>query len=82
MTGCLIICRSLTYAQRSARLLTNAGYSAVVQRLPRDISEGGCGYGIRVPERAVGEMLAFLRENNLSAKKVYCFDADGRPRML
>ena len=41
---CLILCRSLTYAQRSSRVLERAGITAVVRKAPLCVSKTGCTY--------------------------------------
>ena len=49
----LIICRSLTYAQRTAAVLERAGITAHIMRTPSSISHGGCSHAVKVSERAV-----------------------------
>lgn len=48
MMSCLITCRSLTYAQRAAAALRQAGITARLIRTPREISAAGCGYSVSV----------------------------------
>lgn len=49
----LIMCRSITYAQRAQRALERAGIYGAVVRVPVELSENGCGYGVRVSQRDV-----------------------------
>ena len=44
----LIMCRSLTYAQRVANTLERAGIPARILRSPAEISPRGCSYSVRV----------------------------------
>ena len=44
---CLILCRSLTYAQRSSRVLERAGITAVVRKAPLSVSKTGCTYCVK-----------------------------------
>ena len=73
----LIICRSLTYAQRTAHVLERAGISGFVMRAPKMISKEGCGYCVRVPERKLPDALVVLRREGMAPKQVFLQSADG-----
>ncbi len=73
----LIICRSLTYAQRTAHVLERAGISGSVMRAPKLISKEGCGYCVRVPERKLTDALVVLRREGMAPKQVFLQSADG-----
>lgn len=66
----LIMCRSLTQAQRSALLLERKGIGAAVVKAPQKLRANGCGYAVSV-YRQPGRALALLRENGLLTGKVY-----------
>lgn len=55
---CLIMCRSLTYAQRSSQVLERAGITATVLKAPQSVSKTGCTYCVKLYEsrlvRALG----------------------------
>ena len=76
-TQVLLSCRSLTYAQRSTRVLERAGITATVSRLPRSVSERGCGYCVIVAPRHLDRALERLSAAGLSPKRVFIRDADG-----
>lgn len=73
----LIICRSITFAQRASRALYRAGISNQVLRLPVGLVKSGCGYAVKIrsddPERALRAMerehmrpmTLFLSENGI-----------------
>ena len=76
MTQYLITFRSLTHAQRSARILERAGITASVIKAPQGLSSSGCAYAVtlrRAPEAA----LALLNRNGMSIGKVFQRGADG-----
>lgn len=73
----LIICRSLTYAQRTAHILERAGISGSVMRAPKVIAKEGCGYCVRIPERKLTDALVILRREGLAPKQVFLQSADG-----
>ena len=73
----LIICRSLTYAQRTAHVLERAGISGSVLRSPKLIAREGCGYCVRIPERRLTDALMVLRREGIPPKQVFLQSADG-----
>ena len=73
----LIICRSLTYAQRTAHVLELAGIPGYVLRAPKVISREGCGYCVRIAERRLTDALVVLRREGLAPKQVFLQSADG-----
>ena len=73
----LIICRSLTYAQRTAHVLERAGIPSSVLRAPRLIPKEGCGYCVRIPERRLTDALVILRREGMAPKQVFLQSADG-----
>lgn len=44
----LILARSVTYAQRMQRVLERSGIRCQIFRAPRDLTELGCAYVVRV----------------------------------
>lgn len=73
----LLMCRSLTYAQRSARLLDRTGIAASVMRAPRSISTRGCGYCVTVSAKNAARAAEVLRNAGLQPEKVFKREADG-----
>jgi len=76
----LIICRSLTYAQRTAYLLEKKGIAPQILRSPKSIAAEGCGYAVKVSQRNLLESLSVLRNADLSPKKVYVSLGEGEYR--
>lgn len=56
----LIVCRSLTYAQRTASALERAGITAHILRSPKMISGEGCSHSVKVSERNLAPALLIL----------------------
>lgn len=73
----LMICRSLTYAQRAARTLERHGIAAIVTKAPQDVSENGCAYCVKVPEKRLSEALVALKNTELAPSKVFVLYSDG-----
>lgn len=78
MVHYLIMCRSLTYAQRAAKALERVGISAIVTKAPQSITSEGCAYCVKVSERRLAESLATLKNEGLGPGKVYMRAPDGK----
>ena len=71
MVSYLILCRSLTHAQRTARVLERSGISGNVMRTPQNIAGDGCGYCVKISEKWLTKALIILRQEGLGPKQVY-----------
>ena len=76
----LIVCRSLTYAQRTAAVLERAGITARILRAPTSIAGERCSYAVKVSERRLAESLVLLNRAGLPPKGVFITEADGSYR--
>ena len=76
----LIICRSLTYAQRTAAVLERAGITARVLRAPKDADAEGCSHAVRVSERSLSAALRLLEKEEMKPKKVFVITENGMYR--
>ena len=76
----LIICRSLTYAQRTEAALLRSGVSARVLRAPKTIDSEGCSHGVRVSERDLAAALTILTHAGLSPRRLFIIAPDGAYR--
>ncbi len=77
----LIMCRSMTYAQRSAALLERSGISARVVKAPQGLSSSGCGYGVSLYRR-FEEARDMLKKNGLLNGKSFFRDDNGEYREI
>lgn len=66
----LIMCRSLTVAQKAALLLERKGIDATVTKAPQNLRNNGCGYALRL-NRSLAEAAAILKKNNVPYGKIY-----------
>ena len=73
----LIICRSLTYAQRTAQALERAGITAHILRSPQSVTGEGCSHAVKVSERNLAEALVVLARVGLTPKRVFIIGGDG-----
>ena len=73
--------RSVTPAQRSQRILQQAGIGVALMRTPRWMEERGCGYCLRIRPEDSQRAVALLHQNQLNFSNVYT-DVDGRMEAL
>ena len=73
----LIVCRTLTYAQRTAAALERTGIHARILRSPKSISGEGCSHCVRVARRDLDAALIVLNGAGLSPKRVFSAQNDG-----
>ena len=73
----LIMCRSLTYAQKAMRTLERGGVSVTLLKVPQSVSQTGCSYGLRVPGKHLSYSIALLNEKQNPFGKVFRYKQDG-----
>ena len=66
----ILMCRSLTLAQRAARVLQRAGMFAAVTKAPQSANPGGCTYGVKIAQRNLTAALAQLEQANIQVRKI------------
>lgn len=76
----LIVCRSLTYAQRTAAVLERSGIPAHLLRTPEGLSQRGCSYSVKLSERRLKEALLALNRAELTPTHLYLTQGDGSYR--
>ncbi len=73
----LIVCRSLTYAQRTAAALERAAISAHILRSPKSIAGEGCSHSVKVSQRNLADALVVLNRVGLTPSRIYIIQSDG-----
>lgn len=73
----MLMCRSLTYAQRTARVLERAGVTGTVTRAPKSVSNRGCAYCVLVSARHGDRALEILAGAGLNPERVLVKKPDG-----
>ena len=67
----LILARSVTFAQRMQRALDRAGIRCQIFRAPRDLTELGCAYAVRLLPDDLPPALTVLRRAALSPVQIF-----------
>ncbi len=73
----LLMCKSLTYAQRASRLLERSGITAIVTKIPKNAAGSGCNYCIKVSEKRLSSALSILNAAELGPSRVFVQARDG-----
>lgn len=63
--------RSVTFAQRAEKLLTQRGIPVNLMRTPRWMEEQGCGYALKLRSRNIQSVVKLLQESRIQLRKVY-----------
>ena len=69
----LILARSVTYAQRMQRVLDRAGISSRIFRAPRDLTDLGCAYTLKVAVKDLRQALTALHREGLNPIQIFLF---------
>ena len=78
----LLLCRSVTHAQRINAALKRMGISGRIIRPPLGLSERGCGYAVRIGATQPDAVVAQLRAMQLAPEQVYHVGSDGKYREI
>ena len=73
----LIVCRSLTYAPRTAAVWERVGITAHILRSPKVIAGEGCGYSVKVAQRNLSDALRILVQAGFGPKRVFIMESAG-----
>jgi len=71
------MCKSLTYAQKTAKALERAGVTAIIMRPPRGLSKEGCTYSVKISEHKLSQALAVMNGAGLTYSRVFIVRPDG-----
>ena len=66
----ILICRSITHAQRMAAVLRRAGISQWIFRIPAGLLESGCGYAVKIRARDLLRAQQAMRRWNMPKVRI------------
>ncbi|MDR0813356.1 MAG: DUF3343 domain-containing protein [Oscillospiraceae bacterium] len=72
-----IVCRSVTYAQKTVKTLETSGISAVMYRTPKAMALEGCSYCVKITEARLTEAIKLLSSKSLQPLRVFARFDDG-----
>ena len=73
----LILARSVTYAQRMQRALARSGIRSRIFRAPRDLTDRGCAYAVRLRPGTLEAALTCLQAAGIKPLAVYHHTREG-----
>ncbi len=77
MSHYLLLCKSLTYAQRASRVLERRAITATITKAVLSMNVQGCSYCVKISARKLDESLKILREAGLEPVKIYLESGKG-----
>ena len=69
--GCLIIFRSITYAQSAERKLAKQGIIAHLGRPPAGLAGGSCSYSLKIKDHDAPKAKQLIKQLKVPIFKVY-----------
>ena len=73
----LLLCRSITHAQRMSRTLERAGITARFFRPPMGLTDRGCSYAVRIGGAYLSTAMGYLRAANLLPTRIFLENSGG-----
>lgn len=77
----LVVLISATSAERIKRYLASKKIASEIVQTPKSISNGGCGYSLRIKEIYKNDVLEASKTLHLTVKGFYEETGDGRNRI-
>ena len=74
MKEILIVCRSITYAQRASRAIGRVGVSHQILRLPAGVVNSGCGYAVRVRSSHLHAALHAMAQEGMQPSALFVWE--------
>lgn len=75
--SCLILFKSITYAQNAAQHLKKRGINAYLVRTPLSLSGGGCGYSLKIKHNDIESAKKTLESSHVKYLSVYKVNNQG-----
>lgn len=69
--SCLILFKSITYAQIAFKYITGYGVNVVLMRKPGNVQGNGCGYGLKVNCSNIDKARKILEEKGIGYLSVW-----------
>jgi hypothetical protein len=69
----IILARSVTYAQRMQKSLSRAGIRCQIFRPPRDLTNLGCAYALRVSVSDLTAALTALHKDGMDPVQIFLY---------
>ena len=82
MHDCLLICQSITFAQKIKKILIRAEIEARIVRPNLQLTDGECGYAVRISNVFLAEAIDELKQKRVLPQKILVFDGNGRYREM
>ena len=69
----LILARSVTYAQRMQKALGRTGIRSQIVRAPRDLTDLGCAYAVKLTAGDLSAALTVLHKDGLDPVQIFLY---------
>ncbi len=73
----VVMCRSLSYAQRGQRLLAGNNIVSYIIKAPQSVTLEGCSYGLRIKAADIDKSVMILKSSGIRVGKMFKVDING-----
>lgn len=80
MESYIIMCRTITFAQRAQRLLDKTGIKSYIVKAPQGLTSEGCSYGIKVSKANGHRATEIMRGAGIKIGKTFRQSSEGEFR--
>lgn len=74
MSHYLLMCKSLTYAQRTARVLERYGISSGIIKAPQGLNPAGCAHCVKITDRHFADAMRALSAAEVYPSRIFIED--------
>ena len=73
----VVMCKSLSFAQRGQRLLAANNIVSYIVKAPQNLSLEGCSYGLKIKAMYIDKTLLILKSSGIRVGKVFGINSNG-----
>lgn len=77
MNKILIVCKSVTNAQKIMNIIDNSGFWVSISRTPSDIKMKSCSYSVIIYQKDIEKIQKILYKKNIQPLNMYLYANNG-----
>ncbi len=77
MNDTIIVCRSITHAQRMSAAMRRAGINNWISRVPAGLVKSGCGYAVHIRTQSLSQGLQVLQREHIPPVRIFTAGESG-----
>lgn len=82
MNDTMIVCRSITHAQRMSAAMRRAGINNWISRIPAGFVKSGCGYAVHIRAQSLSQARQVMQRENIPPVRIFSAGENGYQEVL